>query len=230
MNVSVIIPVYNTERYVAQAIESVLSQTHPSHEIVVVDDGSTDETPSILNSFGARIAVVRQPQSGPATALNAGIERAGGDLLAFLDADDLWPPDKLQRQCDLLSRQPEIEAAFGQARQFVSPDMQDGDKTAAGPSHDQPGVHKGTMLIRRPAFDRIGLFDSTLRHVDFIEWYGRALAPGLRTHMLPDVLLFRRIHAANTGRVRRDGQRDEDLLALKRTLDLRRRAARPSDP
>ena len=223
MKVSVVIPVYNTERYVAASIESVLAQSRPADEIIVVDDGSTDLTPEILHGFGARIIVLRQAQSGPAVALNAGIARATGDLLAFQDADDLWSANKLQLQCELLSREPDVEAVFGMVRQFVSPDFGGGEGLE---DHEQPGFHKAAMLIRRPAFDRIGPFDGTLRHIEFVDWYGRATVQGLRSRMLPEVLVLRRIHADNNGRRNRDGQRNEDLLALKRVLDMRRRKDR----
>jgi glycosyltransferase involved in cell wall biosynthesis len=226
MTISVVIPVYNTERYVAAAIESVLAQTRPPDEIIVVDDGSTDRTHAILRGFGARILVLRQPQSGAAAALNAGIMRSTGDLLAFQDADDLWSVDKLQLQCDLLSREPAVEAVFGTARQFISPDFEDGGRGLDSAEHDQAAPHKGSMLIRRPAFDRVGLFDPSLRYIEFVDWYCRATVLELRVQMLPDVLVLRRIHASNTGRTHRDAQRSENLLALKRLLDARRRDGR----
>jgi glycosyltransferase involved in cell wall biosynthesis len=222
MRISVVIPAFNSERYVAEAIESVLSQTHPADEIIVVDDGSTDATPAVLREFGSRITVLRQVQSGPATALNAGIARCTGDLLAFQDADDLWVPNKLKLQHSLLSAEPEIEAVFGAARQFISPDLNDREVSTAAPEKEQAGIHKGAMLIRRSAFDRIGPFDVTLQVVEFGEWYARAIALGLRTFSLSELLVRRRLHASNLGRLRRDEQRSEQLLALKRSLDLRR--------
>ena len=151
--------------------------------------------------------MLRQAQSGPATALNAGIARCRGDLLAFQDADDLWMPDKLRLQCDLLSSEPEIEAVFGAARQFVSPDLNDGGVSIAALEKEQAGIHKGAMLICRSAFDRIGPFDVTLQVVEFGEWYARAIALGLRTFVLPELLVRRRLHASNLGRLRREEQR-----------------------
>lgn len=222
MRIAVVIAAFNCERYVAEAIESVLAQTRPADEVIVVDDGSTDATPAVLREFGSQIAVLRQAQSGPATALNAGIARSSGDLLAFQDADDIWMPDKLKLQCNLLSSEPEIEAVFGAARQFVSPDLNQGGVSIVAPDSEQAGIHKGVMLIRRSAFDRIGPFDATLQVVEFGEWYGRAVALGLRTCVLPELLVRRRLHASNLGRLRREEQRAEQLLALKRLLDLRR--------
>jgi glycosyltransferase involved in cell wall biosynthesis len=222
MRVSVIIPVHNTERYVGEAIDSVLSQSRPPDEVIVVDDGSTDRTPAILNAMGGRITVLRQRQSGSAAALNAGIARATGDHLAFNDADDIWLPDKLKLQCNLLSKEPEIEAIFGMVRQFISPDWNHGNDVPGDPPPDQLGVSKVTMVIRRDRFERIGMFDPSMRYIEFMEWYARAKVHELRTHMISEVLVLRRIHATNTGRVHADAQRQENLRALKRMLDLRR--------
>ena len=223
MKISVVIPVYNTERYVAELIDSVLAQTRPPDEVIVVDDGSTDGTPAALKSFGTRIITLRQEQAGPSSALNTGIARATGNHLAFNDADDTWLPEKLRLQCDFLSEEPEIEAVFGMARQFISPDWHDGGGRPGEVAADQLGISRLTMLIRRNAFERIGLFDQSLRFIDFLDWYGRAQVQGLRTHMLPDILGLRRLHANNTGRVHGHAQRQENVLALKRMLDLRRR-------
>lgn len=220
MKVSVLIPVYNTERYVAAAIDSVLAQTRPADEVIVVDDGSTDGTSEVLAGFGARISVLRQPQSGPGSALNRGIARATGDFLSFLDADDLWLPDKLRLQCDALLRDPSLDAVFGNVSQFVSPELE--QDASAPPNSIQAGIGKGTMLIRRAAFERIGLFDPSLRVIDFPDWYARALALGLQTRVLPEVVMLRRRHSSNLGRREREQQRCELLFALKRALDLRR--------
>jgi glycosyltransferase involved in cell wall biosynthesis len=96
--ITAIIPVHNGERHLAEAIQSVLAQTLPPGEIIVVDDGSTDASAAIAQSFGAPVRVLAQPNLGPAAARNLGLAHATGDLLAFLDADDLWTPNKLARQ------------------------------------------------------------------------------------------------------------------------------------
>src|SRR4051812_45211482 len=98
MKISVLIACYNAAPYVAEAIESVLSQTCPAHELIVIDDGSTDGTADVLAGFSGRIAVLRQTNQGVAAALNAGLAQAAGDAIAFLDADDVWTPGKLALQ------------------------------------------------------------------------------------------------------------------------------------
>jgi glycosyltransferase involved in cell wall biosynthesis len=221
--VSVVIPVFNAERYLAAAIDSVLDQTRPPDEVIVVDDGSTDATPAVLASFGDRITVISQPNGGGADATNRGVAAAAGDLLCFLDADDLWEPPKLAIQMDWLAVHPETEAVFGHVRQFISEDLdQETAQRLACPQSPQPGVSKITIAIRRKAFDRVGAFDGGLRSVDFVDWFARALDRGLKTEILPDVVALRRLHATNNGLRIRGSQMAENLTVLKRALDRRR--------
>src|SRR2546423_7727277 len=93
VTVSVVVPAYNYARYLPQAIDSALGQTHPPLEVIVVDDGSTDDTPRVLDAYGDRIRAVRQANQGAGAARNAGIAVARGEYVAFLDSDDLWRPD-----------------------------------------------------------------------------------------------------------------------------------------
>jgi glycosyltransferase involved in cell wall biosynthesis len=116
--VSAIIPVYNCERYVTAAIESVLAQTYPVHEIIIVDDGSTDGTRAVLEPYIGRIRYMRQEKRGVAAARNNGIVHASGDFIAFLDADDLWLPDKLQLQMDFLCHHPQYGLVYSDMKTF----------------------------------------------------------------------------------------------------------------
>ena len=222
MKISVVIPVRNTERYLAESIESVLGQTRPAEQVVVVDDGATDQTPAILEKFVPRILVVRQAHLGSACALNAGIARATGDHIAFHDADDIWLPGKLMKQCAMLSNEPALDAGFCMVRQFVSPDWLGEMSDDVARHHDQPGIAKIAMLIRRHAFERIGPFDEAYRTIDFLDWYGRAVTLGLCMNTLPEVLVLRRVHASNTGLLQRAAQREENLRSLKSKLNLAR--------
>src|SRR5665647_3084233 len=116
MRVSVLIAAYNGEAYIAEAVDSVLGQSHAPDEVIVVDDGSTDRTRAILEGFGGRVVCLSQPNRGQAAALNRALATATGDLLGFCDADDLWTPRKLELQMSLLETSGEIEAVFGRVR------------------------------------------------------------------------------------------------------------------
>src|SRR5687768_15862453 len=215
MKISVVVPLYNTRAYVAEAIDSILAQTRPADEIIVVDDGSTDGGPELLAAYGSRVCIIRQAHAGGATALNTGIAQATGDTIAFLDADDLWVRDKLERQQSVLLAKDGLDGVFGLIQQF--------DERGTGIAHEpQRGVSRIALLIRRAAFDRFGLFDESMRVAEFVPWYARASVLGLTTEMLDHVLAYRRIHPGNSGIVRRDQQQQESLLGLKKALDLRR--------
>jgi glycosyltransferase involved in cell wall biosynthesis len=230
--ISVIIPAFNAERYLAAAIDSVFDQTLQPDELIVVNDGSTDRTAAVLIGYGDRINVIAQPNGGIAVANNRGVAAASGSFLCFLDADDLWVANKLEKQMEWMTKHPETEAVFGHVRQFVSEDLNENDRSRfLWPSDPQAGVMKITMLIRRSAFDRVGTFDESLRNADFVDWYARALDQGLCTHMLPEVVALRRQHNTNLGVVARDVQRRDNVAVLKRALDRRRAARRDSrDP
>ena len=224
--ISVIIPAFNAERYLAAAIDSVLNQTLQPDEIIVVNDGSTDRTPAVLAGYDDRIVVIEQGNGGISVANNRGVAVACGSFLSFLDADDLWVANKLEKQMDWMKRHPETEAVFGHVRQFVSEDLNENDRSRLFcPPDPQAGIMKITMLIRRTAFDRVGTFDEDLRNADFVDWYARALDEGLRTYMLPEIVALRRQHNANLGVVARGVQRRDNVAVLKRALD-RRRATR----
>jgi glycosyltransferase involved in cell wall biosynthesis len=209
--VSVVIPVRNGERYLREAIASVLQQTPAPLEVLVVDDGSTDGTAGVARSFAPPVRCISQQALGVGAALNRGVEEARGDRLAFLDADDLWSHDKLRVQTALLQARPELDLVFGHLANFAG-------SAAAEPP--MPGYSKGTMLIRRGAFERVGTFGDW-RLGEFVDWYARAVDAGLRSLMLPDVLLLRRVHDDNTG-VRRRDERREYARVLKSVLDRRR--------
>ena len=110
--VSVLIPVFNGERYVRQAIDSALGQTYPPHEIIVVDDGSTDSSRAIAESYGGKVVCIAQPNQGPSAARNRLIEASSGDWIAFLDCDDYWFPDKLEKQVAAVKQNPPADLIY----------------------------------------------------------------------------------------------------------------------
>jgi glycosyltransferase involved in cell wall biosynthesis len=220
--VSVVIPAYDAERYLCEAIESVLRQTHPPLELIVVDDGSSDRTSEIALGFGGSVQCVRQSHAGVGAALNRGIAMSRGALLAFLDADDLWTEDKLALQLDALERAPELDIVFGYVRTFHSPELTAEQRSRIELQEKPiPGIYKGTMLIRREAFLQVGPFATQWKLGDFVEWYARAVDTALTSSMLPEVVAHRRLHLTNTG-IRDHDSRSDYVRILKRVLDRRK--------
>lgn len=150
-SVSVIIPVRNGELYLAEAIDSVLKQTHPAHEVIVVDNGSTDGSRRAAERFGRLVRVIDEPVPCIARARNAGVQAASGDLIAFLDADNLWDPPKLARQIDVLERQPEVDLVFTWMRDFISPELTEAQRAGLAGRGEYAGWHASTILGRSGA-------------------------------------------------------------------------------
>ena len=219
--ISVIIPLYNGESFVAAAIESVLGQTRPPQEVIVVDDGSTDESATVARRYGQHIALVQQPNAGGASARNRGVALAKGDLLAFLDHDDYWVPEKLAWQLDAFQQSPHLEAVFGQLQQTETMNTAGQDISHFG-LNAQDGCHLDTLLIRRAAFQRIGNFDPTWT-IDTVEWLWRARRLALCVQILPQVLAWRRIHGDNLS-VRARPQFHAEYLRLIRQQLAQQRA------
>jgi glycosyltransferase involved in cell wall biosynthesis len=220
--ISVIVPVYNCENYLPEAIESVLSQTYRPIEAVVVDDGSTDNSANIARRCGPLVRYCFQSNKGTGAARNKGVELARGNYLAFLDQDDLWVKHKLTRQMTAFQSNITLDMVFGHVEQFYSPDVyEETEKQAWIPREIVPGIHVGTLLITRDAFRRVGPFGTNFEIAEFVDWYLRATESGLRRQMLPDVLMRRRIHKANQGIYKRK-HRAEYVRVLKAALDRRR--------
>jgi len=214
--VTVVIPAYNAERHIVEALEGVLAQTYRPVEIVVVDDGSTDATAETVRRFGPRVRFTTQINAGAGAARNRGVAMATGRYIAFLDADDSWPPEKLARQVEILEKNPGCDLVFGQVQQFV-----DGGEDLGGP---EPGILPGTLLARSEAFQRVGPLAEDLKLGEFIDWYARAREAGLSSQIESDVWLRRRIHEDNLG-VRERASRGDYLRVLKAAMDRRRQSA-----
>lgn len=193
--VSIIIPVFNRVDYLGQALTNVQQQTHPSVEIVVVDDGSTEDVAATVANFPA-VQYVSQTNQGPSAARNHGISLSHGEYLAFLDSDDLWRPEKIERQVGHLLAHLEIDIVYTRAENFVEP------------GHERPPHLKAadigtsipcimTMLLRRSFFDSVGGFARELTHGEDTDWIMRARDAGVREHTIDEVFLDRRIHDSN---------------------------------
>lgn len=217
--VSLVIPCFNQAAFLPTAIESALAQSVPPAEIIVVDDGSWDDSAAQARRFGRRVRLVRQPNRGPAAARNAGIERTGCDLVAFLDGDDLWPPRSLAVRQELLARCG-TDYVFGNVVQFRDAD---GPNVPASPPI--AGRLVGAMLVRRSAFRRVGRFDPKLRSAEVIEWSARASASGLTGAAVRETVLLRRVHSANM-MLTAPGTA-QDRLAVLRANVARKRADAP---
>ncbi|MCP4711182.1 MAG: glycosyltransferase family 2 protein, partial [Planctomycetes bacterium] len=126
--ISVIIPTFNRANYIEEAVNSVLSQTYDAIELIIIDDGSTDNTRQLLSEYGDELRYYRQDNQGIAAARNRGVTHATGDYLAFLDSDDIWMKDKLQRQMAVLEQIPQISVVYGHAEQFISPELDEETK------------------------------------------------------------------------------------------------------
>ncbi len=221
--ISVLIPLYNGARYVRETLDSVLTQSVPVSEIVVVDDGSTDDGPAIVESV-EKVRLVQKPHSGPAATLNRAFTEARGEVLAFVDADDLWTPGKLERQLAVLTASSSPLFVFGHAKNFHSPDLTDDEKARIHcPPDPIPAVTLGTMLARRTDVLRVGDIGTQWQVGYFVDWYSRAQALGIRAEMLPDVLLHRRLHRTNLSRTQPQARPDFARI-LKSVLDRKRAA------
>jgi glycosyltransferase involved in cell wall biosynthesis len=221
--VSCILPAYNAERWLGDALESVLAQTYAPIETIVVDDGSTDGTPGVVARFGERIVGLRQPNAGPAAALNRGMLASSGEYLAFLDADDLWPPRKLDLQMARFRAVPELAACYGLVQNFWVDSVKIEVEALRGHRilDPVPGLVTGTLLARRSTFGRLGPFVDQ-RHAYALDWALRLRHGGLLHEVLEEVLLLRRYHERNMSRDGGARSREQVLDLLKRNLDARR--------
>lgn len=225
--ISVIIPVWNGAKYLEETITSVLDQTYENIEIVVVDDGSTDNSQELLLKFKHQITTVPQENKGIGTARNTGVKNATGDYLAFLDQDDLWTKNKLTLQMqEMLKTSEEDPLIFSQAKQFISPDLPEEERIKiALPNVTLPGYVAGTLLISKKRFLQVGYFFEERMIGEFIEWYLRAVELKAPTKMLNEVTFHRRIHLTNTTRQTELFSRTDYLKILKASLDRRRALA-----
>ena len=218
--VSVVIPVHNGECYLGEAIESVLGQTYRPIELVVVDDASVDGSAAVCKRF-TEIRYIHQSHAGAAAARNRGVDAASGTLLSFLDADDLWVPEKLARQIAAFDAEPELDMVLGHVKQFHSPELDAQARARIAGDGTVLSGHVGTLLIRRASFFRVGPFTTEWRVGEFIDWFGRARELGLTEVTIPDVTLLRRLHTSNM-MLRESHSTTDYARILKASLDRRR--------
>jgi glycosyltransferase involved in cell wall biosynthesis len=235
MKLSVIIPAYNEDRLIASLLDKVIEAKLPEgmdKEILVINDGSTDGTPALLESLARqhqdlapRVRVHRQENQGIGPARNACLERAEGNVIAFLDADDLWTDDSLENRAALLEADPTLDGAVGIVEQFLSPDIPPELKNQyVTPPDARVGRMAGSMLLRRRAFDMAGLFDPDVTMGDTMDWVLRAESAGVTLGSVEKLVLRRRIHGTNFT-VQNQGDQAGYLKVLKAHLDRQRAQA-----
>lgn len=225
--ISVIMAAYNRQKYVIEAIESVLSQ-NVELELIIIDDGSTDNTKPLIESYieqhnlREKIRLYTQKNQGWAAAQNYAMSYANGDYFAFIDSDDIWLPNKLAQQYKLLSEQTDLDMVFGHVQQFISPELttQEQQKIYC-PAIKQPGLLSVGMCIKRSAFYKVGEFNSKWQKGSFIDWFARAQEQSLKYSVLDDVVFKRRLHTSNLANVKHSSNLDYVRL-LKEKLNRQR--------
>jgi glycosyltransferase involved in cell wall biosynthesis len=203
-SISVVVPAYNEGRWIAETLESVLGQTSPPDEVIVVDDGSTDDTVAQVERFGDAVRLVRQANAGCAAAFNGGFADASAEFVALCPADDLWEPRKLEWQRDVLAQNTDVDVVFGRARFFGRSDEDYPQPPVAGIQErralmrimfDHNVIPDPTAVVRRSLHERLGGY----RHVigEDYEFWLRALTAGARFYYDPRLVVRLRVHGEN---------------------------------
>ncbi len=224
--ISLIIPAYNASRYLREAIDSALSQTIKPRQLIVVDDGSTDDTLQIARSYGDILTAITQPNGEGSAARNRGLTEADQPLIAFLDADDRYAPNKLERQLQSLSDHPGAMLCICRACDFWSPDLPAAVRKASNfEPQFRPG-QPGTWLARREVFECAGRFNTSpaFNFSEGSELYSRIENARLAVVRIDDVLVERRLHSSNKT-ANSKAHLDGIMSLMKRRLELRRGSA-----
>jgi glycosyltransferase involved in cell wall biosynthesis len=189
---SVIVPVFNGAETLPAALNSILCQQGAACQMIVVDDGSTDNSGSVAQAFHPDICCVRQSNQGPAAARNRGLRLAQGDFISFLDADDCWPTDRVAHHMQLFTQIPGMDIVIGTTQTVC---LIAGGKQTTRPILPAPLIqhHLASATYRRHVFERVGLFNPDLRIGEDKEWFQRALAAGVTMHLTPIVALEHRL-------------------------------------
>jgi len=227
--VSAIIPTYNNAALVVEAVESALAQTYAPLEVIVVDDGSTDDTVERLACYGSRLRLIRQVNRGPAVARNAGIRAARGEVIAFLDSDDIWFPQKVERSIVPMLADPGIGVVYtdfcvhdlASGRRYQLPCYRRGGWMARDLFRECRGVSTSALMVRRACLERVGLFDEDLFRAQDWDLILR-LAEQCRFHFVPEVLVERRLHGGSLSVRHADKYARYNLMVIEKA-----RARRP---
>ena len=191
--ISVIIPVYNTEKYIADAVNSVLAQNYPDLEIIVVNDGSTDGTLDVLKSFDDKITIINQENQGQSVARNVGIQQSHGSIIGFLDADDVWTSDHIEVLLPYMIGEDSYDIARGYTQwvKFLDEPNEERQEPVWQP------VSLGAGLHQRSVFDRVGWLDPDMRQGQDFDWAVRAQECGCREKKVTALVQLYRRHEGN---------------------------------
>ena len=236
--VSVIMPSFNTARFISQAIDSVLDQDYPQTELIVIDDGSTDGTVEAIRAYGDRVQLITQQNQGSAVARNTGLAAARGELIAFLDSDDVWLPGKLLTQVEYLRRNPQVDMVYGRWKvwkpesdgSFVPPHVAVSSEEAP-PA--MPGIvvegsgwlynrllfasllHTITVMARRRLIEAVGTFDTALKRGQDYDYWIRA-SRVTEIHQIDRALACYRVHG--DGCIRRWPRENYERIVVEKAL------------
>ena len=227
MEISVVIPTYNAQKYIEEALDSVLDQGHEFHEIICVDDASEDRTLAIIeNKYPVKI-LQNEKNQGPSYTRNRGVVESSGSHIAFLDADDTWESHKTRLQIETFADHPELEVVGGLTHYRF---MEGNDHASVRQqlTHAHFNTYLGSFLIKKSVFDQVGLFDESLKISEDQDWFLRIREANIKTKILEQTVLSYRVHDSN---LTKDLIfQDTDLLkVLKMSLDRRRRSGNPTE-
>lgn len=193
--VSVIIPTYNRAGFLEEALKSVLNQTYSNLEIIVVDDGSTDNTKEVLKPFKDKIKYFYQENKGPAAAKNTGLKSANGEYIAFLDSDDLWPSSKIEIQIENISDSENVNIVMGGVRHQELSDFNKNEYKDLDETYNRNSL--GCGLFKASTFKKVGLFNENLTYWEDLDWLLRAAELGIITERHSQIALIVRLHREN---------------------------------
>lgn len=219
---SVIVPVFNAERFLAEALDSVIAQRYPKLEIIAIDDGSSDRSAEILNGGQYPLRYAKQKNLGPAAARNRGLRMSEADVIAFIDADDIWPRGKLMSQIAFLAENPEVDIVLGRVQYVGDLSERENNIRFENSARITKNVNLGSGIYRRRVFDTVGQFDETLIHYEDHDWFLRARELSTNIFILDNVTLIYRRHADSLSQAHPPAD-NAFAQVFKKSLDRRRR-------
>jgi len=221
--ISVIIPVLNGERFIAEAIQSVFDQNWEPLEIIVIDDGSSDKTDEVVKNIQGNLHYYYQPNRGIACARNHGVKKANGDLITFIDADDVWVKDKLEIQTNLMNKNPDVEVIIGLL--LLTPILSKDElyRMDLAKKKGAFATQLGSSLIKKHVFEKVGMFDEQMLMSEDVDWFYRLREQNINVMVHKEIVEFYRLHDQNI-------TNDKPLTnfyilkAYKQSLDRRRKS------